>query len=173
MRDTERVPLDEIEEIKALKRELHDLRATTLKRIHDISFAWIDFTALWEAVTTDPVINNGDITGRYKRIGDLIIFQGKIIMGSTTTFGSGEYSVALPLTRDNIVSNVVIGNAWLRNVSPGADYHPFCFSVSTDKFRLRGFVDGASQNWTSTTPFTLAVGDWLSWNIAYETDAAL
>ncbi len=35
MRDTERVPLDEIEEIRALKRGLHDLRATTLKRIHD------------------------------------------------------------------------------------------------------------------------------------------
>ncbi len=36
MRDTERVPLDVLEEIVQLKRGLRDLRATTLKRIHNL-----------------------------------------------------------------------------------------------------------------------------------------
>lgn len=37
MRDTERVPLDALAEIAQLKRDLADLRGTTLKRIHNLS----------------------------------------------------------------------------------------------------------------------------------------
>ncbi len=55
MRDTERVPLDVLEEIVQLKRGLHDLRATALKRIHDVALAI-------PAVTGDAKVDNGDVT---------------------------------------------------------------------------------------------------------------
>ncbi len=55
MRDTERIPLDALEEIIQLKRELRDLRATTLKRIHDsaIPFEIVLFTSNGSFVKAD------------------------------------------------------------------------------------------------------------------------
>jgi len=132
---------------------------------------WQDFTTVWSS-SSPPAIGNGSITGKYIRIGDLVIFQGRIEAGSTTTFGSGQYSCTLPLPRDNTVSNQAIGNGWVRNVSPAADYHFFCYSTNTTTFVFRGLIEGASSLWDFDSPFTLADGDWATWTLMYETTAA-
>lgn len=54
------------------------------------------FTPTWTASVTNPVINNGQLKGRYRRRGTEGFVRWLIKIGSTTTFGSGEYRLSLP-----------------------------------------------------------------------------
>lgn len=53
--------------------------------------------ASWTATTTNPVLNNGTWIGKYIQINKLVKFYAQITIGSTTTFGSGQYQIALPV----------------------------------------------------------------------------
>ncbi|MFD9047693.1 hypothetical protein [Streptomyces zaomyceticus] len=64
----------------------------------DMLAAWTTYTPSWTAATTNPVLSNGTIVGRYKKIGRLVNFQIDLTMGSTTTYGSGAWSITLPFT---------------------------------------------------------------------------
>jgi hypothetical protein len=56
------------------------------------------YTPTWTAPTTNPVIGNGSITGRYFRAEEWVWFHIGITCGSTTTGGSGTaYSLTLPV----------------------------------------------------------------------------
>lgn len=59
--------------------------------------AWDDYTPTWTAATTPPAIGNGTLTGKYLRIGKLIIVRITIVAGATTTQGTGGQSIALPV----------------------------------------------------------------------------
>lgn len=61
-----------------------------------IGDAWTAYTPTWSAATTNPVIGNGTIVGRYMQAGKYTTFRVVITMGSTTTYGTGQYSVSLP-----------------------------------------------------------------------------
>lgn len=58
---------------------------------------WTTYVPVWTASTTNPVLNNGTIVGRYTTLGKTVYFRVIITMGSTTTYGSGQYSVSLPV----------------------------------------------------------------------------
>lgn len=73
--------------------------ATYRDAIKAASEAWTTYGtgASWTASTTNPVLNNGTWVGRYAQVNKLVDFSVRITMGSTTTFGSGFYRVALPV----------------------------------------------------------------------------
>lgn len=58
--------------------------------------AWPFYNTVWYASTTDPVLGNGGIHTHYSKNGSIVNFRLEITAGSTTTFGSGNYSVTLP-----------------------------------------------------------------------------
>lgn len=58
---------------------------------------WIPYTPAWTGATTNPVIGNGVISGRYIQVGKTVDFRVVIAMGSSTTYGSGQYRVGLPV----------------------------------------------------------------------------
>ncbi|MEE1813709.1 hypothetical protein PUR59_01465 [Streptomyces sp. SP18ES09] len=64
----------------------------------DMLAAWVTYTPVWTAATTNPVLGNGTIVGRYKKVGRKVDFQIDLTMGSTTTYGTGAWSVTLPFT---------------------------------------------------------------------------
>lgn len=59
---------------------------------------WTSYTPTWIGSTTNPAIGNGTRSGRWRRPADsdLVHFQILIIMGSTTTYGSGFWSLGFP-----------------------------------------------------------------------------
>ncbi|MGW0580487.1 hypothetical protein ACWD25_32035 [Streptomyces sp. NPDC002920] len=57
---------------------------------------WTTYTPVWTASTTNPVINNGSILGRYSKVGRKVSLKINLIPGSLTTFGSGNYFLSLP-----------------------------------------------------------------------------
>lgn len=134
--------------------------------------AWAAYTPAWTGSTGNPSLGNGTLTGRYCRIGDLVVCQGRLIAGSTTTFGSGTYSISLPVTSANAFgSNGIIGSAWLRDAS-GNDYQMQLIDVGTTFSGRPGAATfGGNSAWAATTPMTMANGDWVSWHCLYEAAA--
>lgn len=57
---------------------------------------WTAFTPTWTGSTSNPAIGNGSLIGRYKKRGKSLELSYWIKMGSTTTFGSGDYMIGLP-----------------------------------------------------------------------------
>jgi hypothetical protein len=64
--------------------------------VNDLLAPWTAYTPTWTAPTTNPVLGNGTIIGKHRKIGRLVNFQIDLVMGSTTTYGSGAWSLTLP-----------------------------------------------------------------------------
>lgn len=69
--------------------------------------AWTTYTPAWTASTTNPVVNNGTLTGRYSKFGRDVRFHINLICGSTTTYGSGIYSFSLPFTPASLGASMI------------------------------------------------------------------
>lgn len=120
--------------------------------------AWAAWAPVWTGSGGNPAIGNGSLVGRYLQVGKLVHFRVRIVMGSTTTFGSGSYSLSLPVP---LVANGVL-EASCQYIDGGTlFYHGAPFLESASAFRL-GLVSNAVANISSvspTSPFTWASTD--------------
>jgi hypothetical protein len=131
--------------------------------------AWTSYTPVWTAASVNPVIGNGTIEGWYKVIGKTCFVRGNIAMGSTTTFGSGEWYVSMPFTAShadailmsaNLLDN---GSAWYNALLNGARAG---FNYKT-AIQYQA-VGGTANDVNATQPFTWANTDRFLWNGTYE-----
>lgn len=84
--------------------------------------AWINYTPVWTASTTNPTLGNGTLTGRYRQVGSVINFKMALTFGTTTNVGSGTYSFTLPSTTnatgDATATGQVLGTSRVTAVAP-------------------------------------------------------
>jgi hypothetical protein len=73
--------------------------------------SWYSYTPTWTGATTNPVINNGTLAGFYTQVGKTVKARIEVAAGSSTTYGSGLYSWALP------VPALALADASAQNVS--------------------------------------------------------
>lgn len=145
---------------------------TTNLPISDIGRTWLSWTPTWTAVTTDPAIGNGTLSGRYLKIGQLVIAEMLLIPGSTTTFGSGRWRFTFPVNAsDGYLSGYgfrSLGFGRIYDTSAGATYTalPLFFAGETSRFSL--VVSGSAGQVNSTTPMTWASTDEITIQIMYE-----
>ncbi|HET9234785.1 MAG TPA: hypothetical protein VFP10_11650, partial [Candidatus Eisenbacteria bacterium] len=104
-------------------------------------------------------------------IGKTVFFSVRLLMGSTTTFGTGTYTFTLPpLPAISTTGYVRIGSAYLRDSSASSTGHfegitlidP---SLSTTAF----FVISEPSVISATVPFTWANGDSVNASGFYQT----
>jgi hypothetical protein len=130
--------------------------ATGLKYTGD----WISYTPAWTAVTTNPTIGNGILTGGYRRIGNQIDFWIRMAAGSTTTFGSGAYYLSLPVatTVDDGAYNFGFEALLL---DAGTAWYPLFYGIGASDGQVSKFLilSGTTGNINPTSPFTWASGD--------------
>jgi hypothetical protein len=135
-----------------------------------IESAWTSYVPVWTASGTNPVINNGTIEGWYKVIGKTCFVRGNIAMGSTTTFGTGEWYVSMPVTAvhaDAILMTVTLldnGSAWYNATMAGGRAG---FNTKAP-MQYVNIVNGTASDVNVTQPFTWANGDRFIWNGSYE-----
>lgn len=75
---------------------------------------WMNYAVSWLGNSgVNPDIGNGVLSGKFKIDGVFCEYEVNIVMGSTTTYGSGGvvYIVGLPLSSAD--SNIFHGNAWI------------------------------------------------------------
>lgn len=111
------------------------------------------YTPSWTAATTNPVINNGTITGQWYYINThLVYFSATVTMGSSTTYGTGIWSLSLPVTAARIQS---CGTMRLTQGSTNQSGTGAIISGALGAIRLQ-YATGSVN---STNPYTWANGD--------------
>lgn len=70
----------------------------TAERLRAGQGVWQDYTPSWTASTINPTVGNGQLVGRYMRVGNTLDFMLRIVWGSTTSDGDGPYDFGLPIT---------------------------------------------------------------------------
>ncbi|MFI8294430.1 hypothetical protein ACIGCZ_00635 [Streptomyces nigra] len=130
--------------------------------------AWTSYTPTWTSSGTAPALGNGTILGRYMKIGRTVICHINMTTGSTSTYGTGNYSFSLPVQAANAGASYV-GSAHLLGVdrwvgeiviSPNATNTSPFFNITTTNTRV-DFM-------TATRPETLASGAQLRLTFVYE-----
>lgn len=108
--------------------------------LNAIGDPWTAYTPVWTVVGTNPAIGNGSLAGAYMQAGKLVSFRIGITMGSTTTYGNGQWRLTLPVLplafRWTFLGDAVVGGA----------------------FPIRGIWDSAASVLTLATPGTTAGG---------------
>lgn len=123
-----------------------------------IGDAWTSYTPAWTGSTTNPVINNGTIAGRYMQAGKYITFRVVITMGSTTTYGSGQYSVSLPpFAATATAATFQLVDAFYYSGANYKGYGRVLASGTTAALFTPGTTaGGADRTVTNLVPFTFA-----------------
>jgi len=131
---------------------------------------WTSYVPVWTASSANPVIGNGTITGSYVIIGKTCFVRGNIAMGSTTTFGTGEWYVSMPIPAINADAILLTaslldnGSAWYNAIMIGARAG---FDTKAP-LQYVNFTNGTASDVNVTQPFTWANGDRFIWNGSYE-----
>lgn len=136
----------------------------TAATMNSIGAAWETYTPVWTANTTNPVLGNGTISGRYCRIQKLAIVEIRLFIGSTTTFGVGAYRLSLPLTP--LTNDQCFGSFIAFDASAG--YLNYAVSMQSGAGLLFGADANGRGGWSPTVPFTWANADQFKGTIVYE-----
>ena len=143
--------------------------STTINN-YRIDDAWTSYSVAWTSDGTAPALNNGTLTGYYKLIGKTCFVRVKLLIGSTSTMGTGAWQFSLPFTAASfdgiqfpcsMLDNTV---AWFGGFVNGT-YGGFttkssiiCTTSGTHAFSAVG----------PNNPFTWGTGDSLMFNGSYE-----
>lgn len=126
---------------------------------------WASYTPQWLGATTNPVIGNGTLTGNYMQAGKLVMFRIRVVMGSTTTYGSGAYTFGLPVPAVVSTDNAIDCSVFLKDVSGSVRALRFAY-LNTASLIAPCDSGGALIN--STTPWVWANTDIISISGSYE-----
>lgn len=136
-----------------------------LRRMADLR----EYTPAWTG-TTNPVLNNGTLLGRYVLAGRLVTGWFDLTIGSSTTFGSGGYRISLPVPAAYPGSDIPIGTFIATDASDGNRRRTGALTIVTAT-TVRADRDGVSGSATTpTAPFTWATGDRWTGQFAYQAD---
>jgi hypothetical protein len=115
----------------------------------------------WTASVTNPVLNNGTLTGAYDLVGGLCTYSVSLAAGSTTTFGTGDWSFSAPFA----AVGASVGSVWV--FDSGTAYYIGTCVISNGASTIQCYANGAASGYRSTVPMTWATGDQLQLTITY------
>lgn len=140
-----------------------------LKR--NIPSEFTSFTPNWYNFATQPVIGNGSITGKWRRLGECVEGYIRLAWGSTTTNGTGGlFSFGIPsgMTIDSTKLPGAIGNAngsgYFYDSSANQSYVYTTGIISTTRLGLYMTATAGQNLITDSAPVTPATSDVLSFN---------
>lgn len=129
---------------------------------------WVSYTPNWTANTTNPVLGNGSISGKWRRVGDSIEISIGIQSGSTTTFGSGAWRFSYPsgftLNSSKIESATGIPISGVAQGNPGGNTVIGSVECYSTLFQIRGALLNGAAQWSSSFPVAWSTGQIITLN---------
>lgn len=130
-----------------------------------LSGAFTTYTPTWTTSGTAPAVGNGTLTGRYWNFGKLVVVRIYLLAGSTTTFGTGVWSFALPFAAlDGTAQSLSGVGIAAANLAPVGGYIATGGATTVAPFVQS--ANGASV--TYAVPATWTSGDHLTLQGVYE-----
>jgi len=129
--------------------------------------AWTSYTPSWTSSGTAPSLGNGTISGKYKQNGKVVFVRVQLVIGSSTTTGSGNWRISLPVDAADTVGIIMPSTYY----DSGVDWYTGVVTCEYDGsisyvVPLKG--SSPSGAITSTVPFTWGTSDTLTFNGSYE-----
>lgn len=122
------------------------------------------YTPTWTGSVTNPAIGNGVLTGRYVINGRVAYVDIRLMIGSTTTMGSGFWTFSLPLLAVDTTSQVG-GSAMVLN-NTVRYWHLIPLLNTTGKILLN-MIDASAGQASATIPMTWTTNDSASISMWY------
>jgi hypothetical protein len=128
---------------------------------------WTDYSGsfAWASTGTAPALGNATVSADYAQIGKTVFYRGTVVFGSTSTFGTGNYSFSLPVT--TVAGTVPNFAGAVLGQDTFTAYHTGLAVLSTTT-TFQMVVPGAATIWGAGVPFTWANTDAFSWSFIYE-----
>ncbi len=142
-----------------------DMNTNIINNLQTVGQGWQAFTPTWAATGTAPVIGNGSLIGATQQLGKLTFFRISLIAGTTTTFGTGQYTFTGPSLSISGVSWRFTG--WLRDLSAAA-FYPIDAAYAGVATMSLWTPGSPSVIVTATAPVTLANTDQIHITGTYE-----
>lgn len=120
---------------------------------------WFAYTPTWTGASTNPTIGNGSIVGSFQVSGRLAHIRVLIVMGSTTTYGTGIWTVSYPVT-EIFTYGTADGLGLAFDASSSNNYHAIW------RGGLIATPASPAVFYSLTVPFTWATDDQLQLNNA-------
>lgn len=128
---------------------------------------WTSYGSIaWSSSGTQPVVSDGTLVGRYRRTtdSDLLIYEFGLVMGGTTTYGTGTYFISVPVTPSATATSYAAGAAYILD-SGTLDKAAIVKFQDNTKLKI---VTATAGVVTPTIPQTFASGDQIHGVILYE-----
>lgn len=127
--------------------------------------AYTAYTPVWASSGTAVALGNGTITGSYIQIGKHV--QGTILltMGSTTTYGTGNYTLTLPVAA---AGGTLTPLGLVSAVDSGVATYTATALLSSSTTVQLNTVASPNTLITATVPFTFATADLIVVNFSYQ-----
>lgn len=126
----------------------------------DLSVYENTYTPVWSATGTAVSLGNGTITGAYTKVGNMVTVYVVLTMGSTTTYGTGNYHVTLPFT----VAKTSLGVAQGYNLGVGNEIF-FPYAPATGNYVQ--FFTSSNTLVGQLVPHTWKSGDQIEFSITF------
>ena len=123
------------------------------------------FATVWEGSVADPSIGNGNIYCAYDNVAQFINFRLTLTTGSTTTFGTGDWSFTLPRWTCLPTPPVGVWSGYLFGIGRVSGYVVVSSTGGTHKISLL-LADGATVV-GSAAPAVIPAGSTFSINLYY------
>lgn len=122
-------------------------------------------TANWKGDTGDPALVNGTTACRVEKHGNFLWVYIEVVMGSSTTYGTGNWYFTLPSPYDGNAAYNATGSGFVLD-SGTAIYLGTPYIVSgTNKIYM--VAHNSANFFNSTVPFSWATSDYLKFSIMY------
>lgn len=119
------------------------------------------YTPAWTASGSNPSLGNGTLSGRVVRSGGQVTVTIALTIGSTTTFGSGDWLFSIPYPAALASAGVA------RVVDSGTGYNMGAAGIETGSSQLAIYRPGTAELYDSNSPQVWAANDSLIITITY------
>jgi hypothetical protein len=128
--------------------------------------AWTSFSPSWTGSVSNPAIGNGTLSGAYLQVGKTLLGRIRMVAGTTTTFGSGDFRFTLPNSLSGVAAQQVVhGIAY--DSSSGIAYALMGIVAASATFMYL-FSHGSATRVAAAAPMAWATSDELVVNFHLE-----
>lgn len=127
--------------------------------------AFSTYVPVWGSTGVAPALNNGTISGRYLQVGKLIYLTINLVAGTTTTFGTGQWTLSLPVAQ--AAARLPVANVLYFDASAGQFFPGTTWDASSTTVALYNTASPLTAV-TGTAPFVWTTSDQVILTLVYE-----
>lgn len=148
-----------------------DLTAAQLNAA--VGGTWTTYTPTWTGATTNPSYGNASISAAWTKIGKTVHVRMYLIMGSTTTYGSGGWAWSLPAGEAAASVPGFTGKPIWSAIAAGNDFGTAVITglLKVDSGGSTFYIGAIGNNgnpWSAAFPHTWATSDEIFASFYYE-----